>query len=81
MQVTEEDKEAIINEGDSLSSDDEDLKEEEREKFVNTFQFSKMIPENLKEIETLLICQPGTPQALSRILYYGRMKEIGIAET
>ena len=64
-----------------LSSDDEDIKEEEREKFVNTLKWTKPLPGTIREIDTLLICTPGTPEALTRILYYGRMREVAEPET
>ena len=81
MQVTEEEKAAFAQDEEMLSSDDEDIKEEEREKFLNTLKWTQPLPSTIKEVETLLICTPGTPEALTRILYYDSMREVGEVET
>jgi len=40
MQLTEEEKAAFPLDEEMLSSDDEDIKEEEREKFLNTLKWT-----------------------------------------
>ncbi len=82
MEVTEEEKAGFTLDEELLSSEDEeDQKEEERERFINSINWSKALPTTVKEIDTLLVCMPGTPEALTRILYFGRMREVAEAQT
>ncbi len=41
----------------------------------------KDLPVNVHTVEELIVCQPGTPQALIKIAMFGHLRERGEAET
>ena len=80
--ITEEVKSSLLQMDEALSSDEEeDIKEEEHEKFINHLTFLKDLPLNVHTVEELIVCLPGTPQALIKIALYGHLREIGEAKT
>ena len=56
-QITEEVKSSLLQMDEALSSDEEeDIKEEEHEKFINQLTFLKDLPINVHIIEELIVC-------------------------
>jgi hypothetical protein len=56
-QITEEVKSSLLQMDEALSSDEEeDIKEEEHEKFNNQLTFLKDLPINVHTIEELIVC-------------------------
>jgi hypothetical protein len=79
--ITEEVKEAYERDEEVMlsSEDEEDIKEELRERSENIVKIE--MPGMNYKIENLVVCMPGTPQALMRIVGFGHLREIGHAES
>jgi len=55
--ITEEVKSSLLQMDEALSSDEEeDIKEEEHEKFINHLTFLKDLPHNVHTVEELIVC-------------------------
>ena len=78
METLEQEKNALMDEPMLDSEDEQDRVEEEKEKFTNTLTFTVPLP---AQVNTILVCAPGTAYSLSKIIFFGKIKEIGKAET
>ncbi len=74
--MMEESKSRFANDDEVLSSEEEqDRIEEEKEKFTAT-----VTVDGVGKVKNMLVCAAGQAQALTKILFDGKMKEAGKAE-